>query len=364
MSEALDHVRQVCAEFDRANPGWREDARERQEREFEKRKAEAEKRQQARKAREAEEKQQAVATNWYAAVDGRFHEHLANWLWGAIDERITQHIKIAQKPLVEATGDVFGQFRAQLRREFKHGIEEMCSAFGAQLAALEERLASNDQAAWAVQGRAQREEFKRALEEERHAFETKIAALEERLRAVPGILPVAKTWCQESVSYQAEFVCHDGSLWQARKDTAQAPGGSDWICVARAGHDGCDGLTLNFRGGLDAYKKYQQFDVIEFDGSSFVALRDNPGIPGDPGWQLLCHRGNRGPAGDVGPRGRKGERGARGEAMPTIVSWTIDRTHYRAVPTMSNGQAGAPLELRGLFEQFVLESSYIASTGS
>jgi hypothetical protein len=51
MSEALDHVRQVCAEFDRANPGWREDARERQEREFEKRKAEAEKRQQARARR-------------------------------------------------------------------------------------------------------------------------------------------------------------------------------------------------------------------------------------------------------------------------------------------------------------------------
>jgi hypothetical protein len=48
----------------------------------------------------------------------------------------------------------------------------------------------------------------------------------------------------------------------------------------------------------------------------------------------------------------KGECGARGEASPTIVSWQIDAVHYRAVPTMSDGKAGAPLELRDLFQQF------------
>ena len=56
----------------------------------------------------------------------------------------------------------------------------------------------------------------------------------------------------------------------------------------------------------------------------------------------------------------KGEKGAKGEATPTIINWTIDRKHYRAVPTMSDGKVGAPLELRELFEQFVVETNYAA----
>jgi hypothetical protein len=349
----IEHVRQQIAESYRVCPPpcpvetrRRELAEERER--------------QAREAREAEEKRQVAANDWYGAADRRVHEHLQNWLWNAIDERIKQHIELAQKPLVEATGEVLGQFRAALRHEFKHAIEELADEVGVRLAALEERLASNS--SW-VDGRIEatlaheRDELKRAVEEAQRSFETKLAALEERLRAVPGKLPVAKTWHPESVTYQAEFVCYEGALWQACTDTAQAPGGSDWVCVARAGRDGCDGQTPNFRGRHDAYQKYQQFDVIEFDGSSFVALYDNPGIPGDPGWQILSKNGSRGPVGDVGPRGRKGERGARGEDSLTIVSWTLDRKNYRAVPTMSSGQAGAPLDLRGLFEQYLLETS-------
>jgi hypothetical protein len=169
------------------------------------------KRQQAREeTRRREEEQRAVAasTSWYAAVDGRVHEHLKNWLWNAIDERIKQHIEIAQKPLVEATGNVVGIFRTRLRKEFRHAIEELVDATGGQLAALEERLASNNQAAWAslVDGRieATLHEFKRAIEEAQCSFETKLAALEERLRAVPGKLPVSKIWREESVIYEGE----------------------------------------------------------------------------------------------------------------------------------------------------------------
>jgi len=50
-----------------------------------------------------------------------------------------------------------------------------------------------------------------------------------------------------------------------------------------------------------------------------------------------------------------GLRGERGEAAPTIRSWEVDRTHYLAIPVMSDGFRGPPLELRGLFEQFLLE---------
>src|SRR5262249_8304680 len=156
------------------------------------------------------------------------------------------------------------------------------------------------------------------------------------------------------------------SLWQARKDTAQAPGGSDWVCVARGGRDG---LTPNIRGAFNAHKVYARLDIVEYDGAGYLARRDAPGGPGIPGngWQLMSRSGRRGATGEtgeVGPRGRKGERGARGEATPTIITWTIDPVHYRAVPTMSDGTFGASLDLRPLFEQFVVETSYMASTGA
>src|SRR6516164_4611777 len=60
----------------------------------------------------------------------------------------------------------------------------------------------------------------------------------------------------------------------------------------------------------------------------------------------LAGGGHRGPAGETGPRGGKGERGARGQDATQIIAWTLDSVHYRAIPTMSDGRAGAPLGLR------------------
>ena len=167
---------------------------------------------------------------------------------------------------------------------------------------------------------------------------------------------MAKTYCPDTVHYAGHVVVHQGATYQARVDTARTPPHvDDWICIAKSG---CDAHVLNFRGQLNAHEKYRQLDVVEFDGSSFVAVRDlDPGtIPGEDGWQLLCRLGSRGPVGEVGPRGRKGERGARGEDAPTISFWTIDRKRYRAIPTLTNGKTGATLELRPLFEQFVDEA--------
>ena len=118
---------------------------------------------------------------------------------------------------------------------------------------------------------------------------------------------------------------YDGALYQATKDTAQAPGGEDWICVARAGRDGCDGSTPRLCGTFDAHEAYARLDVVEYDGASFVAIHDNPGIPGDDGWQLLSRPGRRGDTGKSGPRGEKGDKGERGVPPPTIVNWTIGR---------------------------------------
>src|SRR5262249_54527222 len=142
-----------------------------------------------------------------------------------------------------------------------------------------------------------------------------------------------------------------------KRDTGRSVTSDDWIPLARAGRDGRDGSSLNARGLFDAYKTYARLDVVECHGASYLARRNNPGIPGiDDGWQLMSGPGRRGDTGAVGPRGRKGERGAHGEDAPTIVSWVLDHKYYRAIPTMSDGTAGAPLELRGLFEQFLYET--------
>jgi len=259
--------------------------------------------------------------------------------------------------------------RRQLRAEFTRADEEMQRTFEAKLAELRERfLASNNQATWVswVDDRIKATfgygrdvmlaEVKDVVEGAQRSLEMKLAELEERLRAAPGKLPVAKTWHPESVTYQAEFVCHEGALWQACKDTAQMPGGSDWLCVARAGHDA---LTPKIRGAYDAHKTYARLDIIECDGASYLARRDAPGVPGFPGdgWQLMSRSGSRGPAGEVGPRGRKGERGARGEDAPEITSWHLERETYRVFPVFADGKMGPELNLRGLFEQYQVDIS-------
>ena len=40
----------------------------------------------------------------------------------------------------------------------------------------------------------------------------------------------------------------------------------------------------------------------------------------------------------------------------TIRDWKIDRARYVATPVMSDGREGPPLELRGLFEQFLADA--------
>jgi hypothetical protein len=200
-----------------------------------------------------------------------------------------------------------------------------------------------------------RKEFKAADEEMQRAFEAKLAALEGRVKAVPGKLPVSKIWREESVTYEGEVVSFDGSLYQARKDTAQVPGGSDWICVARAGRDA---VTPDVRGTYKPGENYKSLDIVALGGSSLIARKDDPGpCPGD-GWQILASRGEVGDRGRPGPTGKRGERGEKGEAAPMIISWVLDRTHYRAVATLSNGKPGPVLDLRPLFEAFLVEAGH------
>jgi hypothetical protein len=97
----------------------------------------------------------------------------------------------------------------------------------------------------------------------------------------------------------------------------------DWTCLARSGADGKDGRTLQPRGTYDPNgKDYCRLELV-INGSSFVALRDDPGpCPGE-NWQLVASAGKR------GQQGLKGERGERCPAgpfamAPRIASSEID----------------------------------------
>jgi hypothetical protein len=181
--------------------------------------------------------------------------------------------------------------------------------------------------------------------------------LELRLKLVPGRLPPVKVWRKESVTYGGEVAVHEGSAFQALVDTEQTPGGSDWICVARAGHDGQDAPALNIRGTFDAYETYKRLDIVACDGARFVATRNSPGLCPGEHWQLLSRQGKPGRRGERGEPGPRGIPGKLGEAGPTIVAWKVERAAYLAIPVLSNGQMGPTLDLRELFAQYLSETS-------
>ena len=181
-------------------------------------------------------------------------------------------------------------------------------------------------------------------------------------QGAPGKLPIVKAFEPERVYYEGEVVVHKGSTWQATKDTGQMPPHPDWIGLA---FRGMDGTGPQPRGVFKEAERYRFLDIVTRDGGSFIARKDDPGACPGEGWQLLVQRTNgkdgapgaRGAPGPQGDRGEQGPRGERGEAAPAIVAWSLDRVAYVAVPVLSNGRRGPPLELRALFEQFQEETT-------
>jgi hypothetical protein len=156
----------------------------------------------------------------------------------------------------------------------------------------------------------------------------------------------------ETVYYEGDVVAYDGGTFQAMCDTGQPPSHAHWICLATAGRDG---KTIAVRGTFDQNVSYRRLDVVALNGGSFIALKDAPGLCPGSGWQLLASQGKRGLAGEKGERGPAGPRGDAGASGVTIRDWKIDRARYVATPLMSDGSDGPPLELRGLFKQFLAE---------
>src|SRR5215472_6715249 len=162
--------------------------------------------------------------------------------------------------------------------------------------------------------------------------------------------------CRSS-SYGSRRPCTTRATWSpmtaARSRRSAIPGSRrrtpTGICLATAGRDG---NSITVRGTFNETQEYRRLDVVARNGGSFVALKDVPGPCPGSGWQLLASPGKRGIAGERGERGQQGNPGLSGA---TIRDWKIDRARYVATPVMSDGREGPPLELRGLFEQFLSE---------
>jgi hypothetical protein len=112
-------------------------------------------------------------------------------------------------------------------------------------------------------------------------------------------------------------------------------------------------LAPSICGTYSAHAKYKKLDVVACDGAAFIAKSDGAGIcPGDD-WQLISRQGRQGRPGPKGPRGDKGD---RGEPGATIRSWQVDRERYRVSPSWTDAQVGPSMELRSMFEHFLIET--------
>jgi hypothetical protein len=169
----------------------------------------------------------------------------------------------------------------------------------------------------------------------------------------PGKLPLVRAYEPGAVHYEAQVVVTELGTFQAQRDTAHAPPHDDWLCLAAAGQDG---RAPQPRGTYNAATAYRHLDIVALNGGSFVALKDDPGSCPGAGWQLLASQGKRGDRGEKGERGLAGPRGEPGEAGPAIIGWKTDPKAYTATPVMSDGSETMPLDMRGLFEQFLLET--------
>ena len=166
----------------------------------------------------------------------------------------------------------------------------------------------------------------------------------------PGKLPIVREWAR-GVWYEGQVVTRGGSSFQALRDTAEEPPHDDWATIAKA-KSGQDGRGFAVRGTWEPATQYKTLDVVARNGGSFVALKDNPGECPGPDWQLFAGPGKRGQPGERGLTGPKGETGRDGAGF---IGWVHDLENYRAIPVLSDGSHGEPLEVRSFLERLIAE---------
>ena len=274
--------------------------------------------------------------------------------WSGWENWLSSHLDIEREVMTEAFGEALGSTCQELRD---------------RISALELKLAELTGAIDILRGTpppperdtrvlgellsTERREFGDLLERRTRGFELKLAELTgavDILRGAqpppPAQFPSVKAFSADTIYHEGDIVAFAGGTYQATKDTARAPGAQDWVCLASAGD------TFTVRGTFNETAEYRRLDAVALNGGSFIALKDAPGPCPGSGWQLIASQGKRGAAGENGERGAQGPQGNPGLSGATIRGWKIDREKYLAMPLMSDGRDGPPLELLGLFQQF------------
>ena len=162
---------------------------------------------------------------------------------------------------------------------------------------------------------------------------------------------------RETVFYEGSVVIYEGGSYQALRDTGEPPDNeAHWQCLAAPGRDA---KSIRHRGTFKGNAEYAAYDAVALNGGSFLALHASPvpvrALDGNYSLRRASaasparegRRAMRGPVGIAGPPGKDAAR---------IVGWAMDRIAYTVTPVMSDGSSGSPLNLRGLFEQFVHET--------
>lgn len=102
------------------------------------------------------------------------------------------------------------------------------------------------------------------------------------------------------------------------------------------GKNGADGKSVLHRGVYDPERKYREYEEVIYRGSTFRAMKDEPGgVPGS-GWQMVSQRGSRGKDGKDGRQGIPGQAGKDGSPIMWRGAWNAERD-AREHETYSHG---------------------------
>jgi len=274
--------------------------------------------------------------------------------WSGWEKWLRSHLDIEREFMIEVFGEALGITCQELRDRISALELKLAELTGAiDILRRTTTPPERDTRALGELLSTERREFGDLLERRTRGFELKLAELTGAVDILRGAqppppvqFPSVKAWHEDVVYHEGDIVAFAGGTYQAAKDTARAPGAQDWVCLASAG----DSFTV--RGTFNETAEYRRLDVVALNGGSFIALKDAPGPCPGSGWQLIASQGKRGAAGEKGERGAQGPQGNPGLSGATIRGWKIDREKYLAMPLMSDGRDGPPLELLGLFQQF------------
>lgn len=123
------------------------------------------------------------------------------------------------------------------------------------------------------------------------------------------------------------------------------------------GENGRDAPVPVHRGTYDAAVEYRHLNITMHNGSSWLALKDDPGpleLPDGKigeGWRLMAQRGGRGKPGERGDPGREGLPGKEGKAGVAVVDFKVNAEDFTISLSLNDGRE-IVRSARPLFEAY------------